>query len=91
MLVDITGFYFFSKTDEGQNITLPNSLVMQKGIKALEPISDSKVTLSAKTEEEMKNVTEKHDDDFSQKKHIKLLQKHLYRLTCTCIGTIDMQ
>jgi small-conductance mechanosensitive channel len=29
---NITGFYFFIKTDSGDNISLPNSLVIQKGI-----------------------------------------------------------
>ncbi|AOW19817.1 mechanosensitive ion channel domain-containing protein [Urechidicola croceus] len=33
---DITGFYLFMKTDDGENITIPNSLVMQKGIEILE-------------------------------------------------------
>ncbi|MGY5352381.1 mechanosensitive ion channel domain-containing protein [Wenyingzhuangia sp. IMCC45533] len=32
---DITGFYFFIKTDQGQLITFPNSLIMQKGIEIL--------------------------------------------------------
>ncbi|MFL1896332.1 mechanosensitive ion channel domain-containing protein [Aquimarina sp. 2-A2] len=33
---DITGFYFFMQTDKGENISLPNSLVMQKGIQILD-------------------------------------------------------
>jgi small-conductance mechanosensitive channel len=33
---NITAFYFFIKTDAGQNISLPNSLVMQKGIEILD-------------------------------------------------------
>jgi len=32
---DITGFYFFMKTDKGELITFPNSLIMQKGIEIL--------------------------------------------------------
>lgn len=32
---DITGFYLFMKTDDGRNITIPNSLVLQKGIEIL--------------------------------------------------------
>lgn len=32
---DITGFYLFMKTDDGRNITLPTSLVIQKGIEIL--------------------------------------------------------
>ena len=32
---DITGFYVYMKTDDGQNITLPTSLVLQKGIEIL--------------------------------------------------------
>jgi len=35
-VTDITGFYFFLKTDKGENITLPNNLVIQKGIEILE-------------------------------------------------------
>ena len=35
-VVDITGFYFFIKTDSGQLITYPNSIIMQKGIEILE-------------------------------------------------------
>ncbi|AXT58128.1 mechanosensitive ion channel [Aquimarina sp. MMG015] len=35
-IIDITGFYLFMKTDDGRNITIPNSLVMQKGIEILE-------------------------------------------------------
>jgi small-conductance mechanosensitive channel len=39
---DITGFYFFMKTDKGEYISLPNSLVIQKGIQIMEklPIQD---------------------------------------------------
>lgn len=33
---DITSFYFFIKTDKGETITFPNSLIMQKGIEILE-------------------------------------------------------
>lgn len=35
-VIDITGFYFFIKTDKGENITFPNSLILQKGIELLE-------------------------------------------------------
>ena len=34
-VVDITGFYLFMKTDNGKSITIPNSLVLQKGIEIL--------------------------------------------------------
>lgn len=34
-VTDITGFYVFITTDRGEYITLPNSLVMQKGIELL--------------------------------------------------------
>lgn len=33
---NITAFYFFMETDAGEKISLPNSLVMQKGIEILE-------------------------------------------------------
>lgn len=33
---DITGFFLFMKTDKGENITIPTSLVLQKGIEILE-------------------------------------------------------
>ncbi len=32
---NITGFYFFLETDKGEYISLPNSLVIQKGIQIL--------------------------------------------------------
>ncbi|MFY0630879.1 MAG: mechanosensitive ion channel [Flavobacteriaceae bacterium] len=32
-VIDITGFYTMIKTDEDQEISIPNSLVLQKGIK----------------------------------------------------------
>ena len=37
-VIDITGFYFFMKTDDKRSITLPNSLVIQKGIEILDKI-----------------------------------------------------
>lgn len=33
---DITGFYFFIKTDEGKLISFPNNMIMQKGIEILQ-------------------------------------------------------
>ena len=35
-VVDITGFYLFMKTDDGREITIPNSVVLQKGIEILD-------------------------------------------------------
>lgn len=35
-IIDITGFYLFMKTDKGETITIPNSIVMQKGIEILD-------------------------------------------------------
>lgn len=35
-VTNITGFYVFMKTDDGEYITLPNSLVVQKGIQILD-------------------------------------------------------
>ncbi len=40
-ITDMTGFYFFMKTDKGENITLPNNLVIQKGIEILETKSNT--------------------------------------------------
>lgn len=37
-VADITGFYLFMKTDDGRNITIPTSLIMQKGIEILDKI-----------------------------------------------------
>lgn len=34
---DITGFYLFMKTDKNENISIPTSIVMQKGIEILGP------------------------------------------------------
>jgi small-conductance mechanosensitive channel len=33
---DITGFYVFMKTDKGEQITIPNSIVIQRTIEILE-------------------------------------------------------
>ena len=33
---DITGFFVFMRTDNGENITLPTSFVLQRGIEILE-------------------------------------------------------
>lgn len=41
-VMDITGFYFFIKTDKGEMITFPNSLMMQKGIEILQDKEISK-------------------------------------------------
>ncbi len=35
-VIDITGFYLFMKTDDDRNLTIPNYLVLQKGIEILE-------------------------------------------------------
>ena len=35
-ILDITGFYLFMKTDKGETITIPPSIIMQKGIEILE-------------------------------------------------------
>ncbi|WP_027395080.1 mechanosensitive ion channel domain-containing protein [Aquimarina latercula] len=52
---DITGFYFFIKTDNGQKISLPNSLVIQKGIQILdedEIVTNDQITDPIKNENE---------------------------------------
>lgn len=41
-VTNMTGFYFFMKTEKGENITLPNNLVIQKGIEILEAKSSIK-------------------------------------------------
>lgn len=38
---DITGFYLFMETDKGENITIPTSIIMQKGIEILASKKDS--------------------------------------------------
>ncbi|MBL4605234.1 MAG: mechanosensitive ion channel [Flavobacteriaceae bacterium] len=38
-VTDITGFYVMIKTDEDHEISIPNSLVLQKGIKFLNKVS----------------------------------------------------
>ena len=35
-VTDITGFYVFLDTDKGESITIPNNLLMQKGIEILQ-------------------------------------------------------
>ncbi|MDY8136717.1 mechanosensitive ion channel domain-containing protein [Aquimarina sp. 2201CG5-10] len=41
---DITGFYLFMLTDQGENITLPTSLVIQKGIQIMDKSSLEKIS-----------------------------------------------
>lgn len=41
---DITGFYLFMVTDKGENLTLPTSLVIQKGIQILNEYSELQKT-----------------------------------------------
>lgn len=36
IIKDISGFFLFMRTDEGKNVTIPTSLIMQKGIEILE-------------------------------------------------------
>ena len=40
VVTNITGFYFFIETDKGEKISLPNSLVIQKGIQILDNEED---------------------------------------------------
>ena len=35
VVTDITGFYLYMTTDTGEYLTLPNTLVLQKGIELL--------------------------------------------------------
>jgi small-conductance mechanosensitive channel len=37
-VTDITGFFLFLKTDKGKKVTIPTTLVMQKGIELLDQI-----------------------------------------------------
>jgi small-conductance mechanosensitive channel len=41
-VIDITGFFLFLKTDEGKKVTIPTTLVMQKGIELLDKIVEKK-------------------------------------------------
>ncbi len=49
---DITGFYLFLKTDDGRNITIPNSLVLQKGIEILDKKTSSTIENPQNTEKQ---------------------------------------
>ncbi|PKV49445.1 mechanosensitive ion channel-like protein [Aquimarina sp. MAR_2010_214] len=40
---DITGFYLFMVTDRGENITLPTSLVIQKGIQIMNKYPEKQI------------------------------------------------
>ena len=40
-VTDITGFFFFITTDKGEHITMPNNLVIQKGIELIQKDKDS--------------------------------------------------
>ncbi|MBJ2175403.1 mechanosensitive ion channel [Aureibaculum sp. A20] len=42
-VTDISGFFLFMKTDKGENITIPNSIVLQHGIEILEHLDDDDV------------------------------------------------
>lgn len=35
LITDISGFFLFMNTDEGKNVTIPTSIIMQKGIEIL--------------------------------------------------------
>ncbi|MET2985629.1 mechanosensitive ion channel domain-containing protein [Aureibaculum conchae] len=39
-VMDISGFFVFMKTDKGENITIPNSIVLQHGIEILDDTED---------------------------------------------------
>jgi len=44
VVLDITGFFLFMKTDNGEKITIPTSIVMQKGIEILDKLeSESEI------------------------------------------------
>ncbi len=43
-VINITGFYLFMRTDEGENITIPTSMVVQKGIQILDEEEISKMS-----------------------------------------------
>ncbi len=60
---DITGFYLFMKTDDNRNITIPNSLVIQKGIEILDKneIVEAQIDSASNTPEE-KTVTFSKDE-----------------------------
>lgn len=40
---DINGFYLFMRTDDGRKITIPNNLVIQKGIEILHEAADTEI------------------------------------------------
>ncbi len=42
IIKDISGFFLFMRTDEGKNVTIPTSIIMQKGIEILEEKEVSK-------------------------------------------------
>lgn len=39
-VMDISGFFLFMKTDKGENITIPNTIVLQHGIEILDKVED---------------------------------------------------
>ena len=49
VVMDISAFYLFMRTDDGRNVTLPTNLVMQKGIeildKTIEEVLDEKIEI----------------------------------------------
>lgn len=42
-VTDITGFFLFMTTDDDENITIPNSIVLQHGIEILENLNDDDI------------------------------------------------
>lgn len=59
LIIDISGFFLFMKTDEGKNVTVPTSIIMQKGIEILG---------ESDTEEEEKNE-EAYKYEFTEDEH----------------------
>mgnify|MGYP001814896265 CR=1 FL=1 len=39
-ITDITSFFLFMRTDDGKNVTLPTSIIMQKGIEMLDKLEE---------------------------------------------------
>lgn len=39
-ILDITGFFLFMKTDDGKKVTMPTSIIMQKGIEILDKMEE---------------------------------------------------
>ncbi|WP_196886758.1 mechanosensitive ion channel domain-containing protein [Aureivirga sp. CE67] len=57
-VVDLTGFFFFLKTDNGEDISFSNTIILQKGIEIISSTNEEKIEEEGKEELKTENNTE---------------------------------